>query len=48
VLAIAPLIVAAAIILPFLIWSPSHFTFDVIVLQALQPFREDSVSLPGL
>jgi hypothetical protein len=47
-LAIVPLAVAAGIVLPFLIWSPSHFIFDVVILQALQPFREDSVSLPGL
>jgi hypothetical protein len=42
-----PLVVAAAIILPFLVWSPSHFMFDVVILQALQPFRQDSASLPG-
>lgn len=42
------LAVAAASVLPSLILAPGPFIYSVGVVQVLQPFRMDSVSLPGL
>ena len=47
-LLIIPPIVAAATVIPLLLASPEEFLFSVVYLQALQPFRIDSASLPGL
>ena len=35
---------AAAVTLPFLIWSPRAFVDAVVLLQAREPFRVDSLS----
>lgn len=43
-----PIAVAAATVLPFLLWNPAEFIHSVVLLQAYQPFRPDSVSIPGL
>jgi hypothetical protein len=34
--------------LPFVIWHPRDFMFSVVALQAIQPLRVDSSSIPGL
>ena len=36
--------VAAAVTLPFFLWSPKDFWHDVVALQVLQPFRTDALS----
>ncbi len=43
-----PIAVAAATVLPFLLWNPAEFIHSVVLLQAYQPFRPDSASIPGL
>jgi hypothetical protein len=35
---------AAAVTMPFLLWGSGDFWHDVVVLQFLQPFRNDSLS----
>jgi hypothetical protein len=35
---------AAAVTLPFLLWSPKPFVQSVVLLQAREPFRQDSLS----
>ncbi len=40
--------VAALSLLPFLAWDPRSFVYSVGIVQLLQPFRIDSVSVPGL
>ena len=35
---------AAAVTMPFLLWGPGDFWHDVVVLQFLQPFRNDALS----
>ena len=39
--------VAGATILPFLLWNPGEFIHSVVLLQAYQPFRADSVGIAG-
>ena len=45
---IEALAVAAAVTLPFFVWSPRDFVGDVVLFQLRQPFREDALSLPAL
>lgn len=39
---------AAAMAIPFLLWSPHDFIDDVLWYQLRQPFRVDALSLPAL
>jgi uncharacterized membrane protein len=39
---------AAAITLPFFLWNPSAFVRSVVLMQMLQPFRVDALSLPAI
>lgn len=36
--------VVAATVLPFFLWNPAEFTWSVVELQFVQPFRPDSMS----
>jgi hypothetical protein len=36
--------VATAVTLPFVLWNPGAFWFDVVMLQFYQPFRRDALS----
>ena len=46
---LAPAVVVAAItVLPFLLWNPGEFIHSVLLVQAYQPFRTDSVGVAGL
>lgn len=47
-LAVMPLTIAALTIVPFLLWNPQELIHSTLLLQAYQPFRPDSVSIPGL
>ncbi len=40
--------VAAALLLPFALWDARGFFRGVVLMQFLQPFRDDSLSLPAL
>lgn len=42
------LAIAAAITLPFFVWSPPDFLEDVVLFQTRQPFRMDALSIPAL
>ncbi len=39
---------AAALLLPFALWDARGFFRGVVLMQFLQPFRDDSLSLPAL
>ena len=41
-------LLAAAISLPFFLWTPQGFVDDVLLFQVRQPFRGDSLSLAAL
>ncbi len=38
---------AAAVTLPFFLWSPRDFVDDVVLFQLRQPFRMDALSIPA-
>ena len=38
---------ASATVLPFLVWHPGDLLFSVVAVQAIQPLRLDSASIPG-
>ena len=42
------LLLAAAVSLPFFLWSPQGFLDDVVLFQLRQPFRPDSLSYTAL
>lgn len=46
--ALIALAVAAVTVIPALILEPAGFVYSVGLVQLLQPFRHDSVSIPGL
>lgn len=39
---------AAGITLPFFLWNPGAFVRSVVLMQMLQPFRTDALSLPAM
>ncbi len=41
------LLTAAAIAIPFFVWSPRDFVADVVLFQLRQPFRADAMSIPA-
>lgn len=45
---IEALAVAAAVTVPFFVWSPADFVNDVVLFQVRQPFRADAMSIPAL
>jgi hypothetical protein len=46
-LLVTGLLVAAAVTVPFFLWSPQAFIDSVVTLQLYQPFRGDSLSFPA-
>ena len=42
------LVLAAAITLPFFVWSPAAFLRSVLLMQMKQPFRLDALSFPAI
>jgi len=44
---IEALLVATAVTVPFLVWSPPDFVNDVVLFQVRQPFRTDAMSIPA-
>ena len=47
-LLVRALLLAAALSLPFLLWTPQGFLDDVLLFQVRQPFRSDSFSAAAL
>ena len=43
-----PTIVVALEVLPFLAWDAGSFVYSTLTMHLLQPFREDSYSIPAL
>jgi uncharacterized membrane protein len=41
-------LLAALLLLPFLLWHPRDFIEDVVLFQLRQPFRPDALTLPAL
>jgi hypothetical protein len=41
-------LVFGVLTIPFAVWDPSGFMRSVVVLQAKQPFRPDSIAIPAL
>lgn len=43
-----PMVVVALTVLPFLVWDAGSFLYSTVTMHLLQPFREDSYSIPAL
>lgn len=45
---VVPTVVVVLTVLPFLLWDAGSFIYSTVTMHLLQPFREDSYSLPAL